>query len=221
MINQATCLRDKVILSFYSDTGARASELLAPRVKDFDLHQRLVMIPHLKHGIKKICPRCQRTAGRSTRFCSKCGQDLSKVEALGIQKRNRLIGFSQTTADLIREYVKGMDPEEPLIDLSRQAIYYIVRDAAERAGLGGKAILNPETGKMHYVHPHNFRDSLAVGWLTFSEGDANKQKALQDHLGHQSFDTTMRYNKLTPSTVQDVSEQVRQARFEPKKTAGK
>lgn len=213
MKEKAPTLRDKVIVSFYSDTGARASELLRLKKKDLDLDNNIVLIPHLKRGIRKKCPRCGKAAGRKTPFCSRCGADLAKVIPEGVEEKTRLINIAPETAMLMREYTAEMSSDDPVINLSRQQVYNIVRSAARAIGLEGKVILNPMTRKRHYVHPHSFRDSLAVDWLEAVGDNATKQKALQDHLGHSKFDTTMRYAKLTPKKVKDVSEEVRQMRF--------
>jgi len=222
MIEWPDNLRDRLILSFYGDTGCRASELLKLKVENLDLENRLVMIPHLKRGIKKKCPGrpgygdgrpCGRMAGKNTPFCSRCGADLSAVQAEGIEERNRLISIGETTAELFREYTKEMDQGDQIITISRQQVYNLVRAAAAGIGIKGKALTNPETGKKHFPHPHNFRDSLAVSWLEVAATDAGKQKALQEHLGHKNFETTMGYNKLTPGKVQEVSNEVRQMRF--------
>jgi len=213
MIATADNLRDKLILSFLSDTGCRVSELLAVRFEDIDAERQEVLIPHLKRGVKKHCPKCSRTSGRSTKFCSKCGQDLSRIEPEGIEERSRLISIGYETAELIKVFSAGAHAEKPLIPLSRQMVYKIVRDAAEASGLRGRVFLNPETGKRHFVHPHDFRTALAVSWLDYAGGDASKQKALQEQLGHRSFETTQRYNKLSPAAVRGVGDEVRKARF--------
>ncbi len=213
MIAQAKNLRDKVILSFYANTGARCSELLALKVSDLDLDGHSALIPHLKRGIKKKCPKCGRVAGRSTAFCSKCGADLSKVEAEGIQERSRLINIGKDVAELLREYTRDMQPDERIIKLTRQAVYNIVREAGVKIGLDKKAIRNTDSGKSHYVHPHSFRDALAVSWLGFAGNDVGKQKALQEHLGHVRFETTTGYLKLNPSIIKEVSDEVSRMRF--------
>ena len=213
MIDQALYLRNKVILSFYSDTGARCSELLKLKMENLDLENQVVVIPHLKRGIKKKCPGCGRSAGRNTKFCSKCGNDLALISAEGIEERSRLINIGPETTEFLKQYVEGLKPTDNIINLSRQQVYNIVRAAAFSIGIKGRAILNPETGKKHFVHPHGFRDSLAAAWLSYAGSDANKQKALQEHLGHRSFETTMRYNKLTPGKVKEVSDEVRSMRF--------
>lgn len=215
MIAKAEFPRDRVILTFLADVGCRVSELLDITVENIDLDRREVLIPHLKRGIKKKCPGCGGTAGRSQQFCSHCGGNLSKVTAEGINERSRLVNIGEATAQLLSEYIESekLKPEDKLIDLSRQQIYNVVRDSAVNIGIKGKAILNPETGKRHYVHPHTFRDSLATEWLSLALDDISMQKALQAHLGHMSFATTMRYHKLTPVTVKNVSDKIRQLRF--------
>lgn len=215
MIDWPDNLRDKLIISFYSDTGCRASEMLRVKKEDVDLESRTVLIPHLKRGTKKKCPGCGTMAGRTTTFCSKCGTDLSEVTPEGIEERNRLITVGDETARLLEEWMEPLKEEDTLIQISRQQVYNIIRNAAEGIGIKGKAMLNPETGKKHYVHPHNLRDSLAVRWLGVSGSDANAQKALQEHLGHQNFETTMRYNKLAPSQIKEIGDRVRQMTMLP------
>lgn len=212
MTTAATCLRDKVIISFYGDTGCRCSELLMVKVRDVDLVSGQVMIPHLKHGTRKKCPKCGKACGRAQGFCSYCGADISKVKAEGIQDRKRLIGLGEESIGFLTEYINGMPPDEAIIQISRRQVYNIVRTCAAAAGITGKAILNPETGRRHYVHPHSFRDSLAIDWLADAGSDANKQKALQEHLGHARYETTMRYNKLAPSEVKKTADEVRRKR---------
>ena len=215
MMEASPCLRDKLIISFLSDSGCRVSELLKVKLEHVDLEDDVVLIPHLKRGIKKTCPSCHRSAGRSQPFCARCGADLSQVIAEGIEERSRLINIGSATKELIKEYIaKRSSKTDFLINISRGHIWYIIREIAKSAGLKGKIFLNPETGKKHYPHPHSFRDSLAIDWLSIAGDDVSKQKALQEHLGHRRFETTMRYHKLTPAAVRKVSDEVRKKRFE-------
>lgn len=214
MIDSAPELRDKVVLSFYGDTGARLSELLMIKIEHIDFEGGMVLIPHLKRGSKRRkCPNCNKSSGYAQQYCGSCGGTLPAMNP-EMEQRSRLINVGQDTLDLIKLYLKTRtETTDYLINLSRQWIYQIVRRAAESIGLEGKCILNPSTGKKHFPHPHNFRDSLAVDWLTIGGADIGKQKALQDHLGHVRFDTTMRYFKLTPHQVKKVSDEIRQKRF--------
>ncbi|GAI95070.1 unnamed protein product, partial [marine sediment metagenome] len=72
--------------------------------------------------------------------------------------------------------------------------YKIVRDCAERAGLG--ELVNPETGKVHHISPHKLRDAFAVMAVRVDDsGDG--LRLLQEHLGHTSFNTTAKYRKIS------------------------
>lgn len=215
MRSAPTNLRDRVILTLLSDSGMRVSELLGITPGDIDLERGEISIQHLKRGAKKVCPKCNRTAGHSTKFCARCGHDLSRIEATGLEHRTRTISIGEETVEMLSSFLRATNipTDKQIFALTRQMVYYIVRDAALTAGLTGKVMLNPESGKHHYVHPHDFRTALAVSWLEYAGGDASKQKALQDHLGHASFDTTSRYNKLTPGRVKTVGDEVRERRF--------
>jgi integrase len=216
MINATTNLRDKVALTFLSDTGVRVSELLAIKPSDIDIDRQEVKIPHLKRGVKKHCPKCGNIAGRTSKYCAKCGTNLTNVLPEGIEERSRLISIGDDCTKILNEFLSTqskLTSDKPLINLTRQMVYKIVRDAASASGLAGKLILNSETGQKHYVHPHDFRSALAVSWLEYAAGDASKQKALQDTLGHKDFTTTQRYNKITPSAIKKTGDEVRKARF--------
>jgi integrase/recombinase XerD len=213
LIEAAPNLRDKVIISFLADTGCRISELLALTVDQIDFDQKMVLIPHLKAGIRKKCPQCGRSSGRRQNFCPRCGVDISQVVAEGNEERTRLITVGPEVLNLCREYMEKRNGDtDRLISITRQMVYKIIRACAEKAGFHGQVILNPNTGRKHFVHPHSFRDSLAVDWLTMY-GSAEGQKALQDQLGHKRFETTARYFKLTPARVAETANKVRRSRF--------
>lgn len=212
MMAEATCQRDQLIILFLADTGVRVSEMLQVKIENLDLSTKTILIPHLKRGTKKRCPKCGHTAGRSSKFCAKCGENLSLVEAEGIQERHRLITMGKKLARMLGDYIVDMKPEDRLFPITRQRVYNIVRNLAAKAGIKDR-MLNPQTGKYHHVHPHTFRASLAVDWLTASGGDLNKSKALQDHLGHVNFDTTMKYHKLSLDDVRKVSDKIQDSRF--------
>lgn len=213
LIDAAPTLRDKLIISFLADTGCRVSELLELTVQHIDFDQQLVLIPHLKIGIRKKCPKCGNSTGRRQNFCSKCGANISEVVADGEEQRTRLLGVGPRTLELCREYIEGRkDDSERLIIISRQMVYKMLRQCADQVGLSGRVILNPETGRMHFVHPHVLRSSLAVDWLMLDDSGKG-QKALQDQLGHKRYESTARYIKLTPSRVKKEAAKVRRHRF--------
>jgi integrase len=213
MLAAARCQRDRLILQFYADSGCRASELLAVTLENIDFNSGTVLIPHLKRGAKKHCSACGKTAGRSRKWCAYCGQDISKVVAEGVLERSRVISIGSDTVDQLRDFTVGLEKTDKVINLTRQQVYNIIRDMASAAGLDGKVLINPETGKRHFVHTHIMRASLAVDWLKIAATDINKQKALQTHLGHMSFDTTLKYNKLTANQVRKTADEIRQGRF--------
>ena len=222
MVEAAPYLRDEVCIKFLADTGVRVSEFLGVRVENIDFDKRLVMIPHLKVGIRKHCPNCNHTAGTHTKFCANCAADLSKVPTTGKLDRTRVIPLGQDTLDKIKEYLEARpEKSDYLMPLTRRSIYNIVKMAAEKAGLSGKVILNPETGKRHFIHPHSFRDALAVDWFaTAPEGytEDESRKALQTQLGHVRYETTVRYQKLSPDTARDIGDIIREKRFGDRKT---
>jgi integrase len=214
LLAQTTNLRDRMIVLFYYDTGCRCSELLQITWGNLDLENGTVLISHLKRGVHKICPKCSKRGGKNTAFCPKCGTGLKNVEAVGIKERKRIIDMGADLIQAIKDYTAGEEilQDRPLFKISRQAVYAVIRTLADKAGLGGKIMLNPETGKKHYVHPHSFRDALATDWLEFAKTDVNKQQALSRQLGHQDMSTTLKYNKLTPQSISKTREEVRNFR---------
>lgn len=214
MVASTPYLRDQALITLYMDTGIRVSEALKIHPEHVDTNTREVIIPHLKHGSKKICPKCHRKAGKATAWCSYCGTDLSQVQAQGLINRSRIITIGEKTAELLERYLKEENPEGAIFPMTRQNAYYIIRRAAEAIGLKGKVMLNPDTGRKHYVHPHTMRDSLAVFWLGAAGDNVSMQKALQQNLGHVSFNTTMHYHKLAPHDVRKIGDEVRRLRFQ-------
>lgn len=121
----------------------------------------------------------------------------------------RSIGISNDTANLLRQYIRseGLQEGERLFPFTRQWGYQIIRQAAERVDLGGKVMLNLESGKRHFVHPHNLRESFATRALK-ADTSIEGQIHLQKHLGHKDFSTTVRYIKFLPEERSDWLERV-------------
>ena len=70
----------------------------------------------------------------------------------------------------------------------------IIKECAEKAGL--PRLVNVESGKEHSVSPHKLRDAFAVHAVKLDDsGDG--LRLLQEHLGHQSITTTMKYRKVS------------------------
>ncbi len=200
-------LRDRLIIRFLFRAGCRVSELLSLRLDNIDWGSGMIMIRHLKSMPRKKCSSCGKSVGRRVQFCPYCGSPPGKVEVKE-EERFRLIALDQETLEMARRYVDGRSADSGLlIPLTRQMVDHIVKQAARKAGLGGKILLNPETGRMHQVSAHRFRDALALRWLE-KRGDIEGMKGLQEHLGHKDFSTTMRYEKLAPGKVKEIYKEV-------------
>lgn len=116
----------------------------------------------------------------------------------GKGSKERMVPLSPRSISLIREWLterSAMTPKKGDGDilflnrrggrLSRVMIFYIVRDLAERAGIGKK------------VSPHTLRHSFATHLL---EGGASL-RAIQEMLGHESLSTTEIYVHLDRSRL--------------------
>lgn len=130
--------------------------------------------------------------------------------------RYRVIGIGEEMAKLLAFHIsqEGLREGERLFPFTRQWGYTIIRQAAERVGFGGKIMFNPESGRKHYVHPHDLRAGMATAWIT-ARADAESQKALQEFLGHKDISTTFRYYRLADEgkavlqdVLKDISERI-------------
>lgn len=195
MVDKCRNLRDRLIIKMLFRTGMRVSELVSIKLKDTDLNSGVILIKHLKRTQRKVCLKCGTKTGRKSMFCPKCGVSL-KDAGYKESERRRLLRIDDESLSMLREYLaKRNTKSDRVIPLTRQQVLYIVREAAEEVGIG--KLLNPVTGKYHYVTPHRLRDSFAVYALSQNSSPESK-KHLQDWLGHQSFDTTARYAKYSP-----------------------
>lgn len=199
MEEATTNLRDRLLIRLLSHLGCRISEILALKVENIDYDQGTVTIQHLKTRLNLACPSCNTRLGKSHVFCPNCG---SKVEnALARSKehcRVRTLPIDGDTLDMVRDYIKRGGPvlrggQRLIFGINRHRAWQIIKECAERAGL--PRLINPETGRIHNVSPHRLRDSFAVHAVKLDDsGDG--LRILQEHLGHQSFDTTARYRKV-------------------------
>jgi integrase/recombinase XerD len=197
--NETTNLRDRLLIRILFRLGCRVSEALALKAEDVDLAQGNVTIQHLKSRSRVSCPKCQARLGRSHAFCPKCG---IKVEEVITQqqehRRVRTLPLDGDTLEMLRDYISRGGPvirggQRLIFGINRHRAWQIVRQCAERAGL--PKLNNPETGKVHNVSPHKLRDAFSV--LAVKRDDSGDGlRMLQEHLGHQSIATTMRYRKV-------------------------
>ena len=196
----AEYLRDKLLIRLLFRLGCRVSEILGLSVDNIDFHQGTVTIQHLKTRFKLACPHCSAHLGRSHRFCPKCGLEVKEVIAQEREHRRlRTLPVDGKMLGMLRDYIDRGGPishngKQLLFGINRHRAWQIVRDCAARAGLPG--LKNPETGKVHNVSPHRLRDAFAV--MAVKRNDSGDGlRLLQEHLGHQSITTTMRYRKVS------------------------
>ena len=192
------CLRNKLLIRLLFRTGCRVSETLALGVDDMDLEQRIVKIIREKERLR-LFHTCGRRLSRMDVFCPGCGVKVTDVERrLQETRRQRLIPLDKATAAMLRRFIDGGGPvakdgRQLLFPIGRNQARHLIILAAQRAGLG--PLTNPETGKEHGVSPHRLRDAFAVNALQHDDSGEG-MRFLQEHLGHQSFNTTAKYRKI-------------------------
>lgn len=194
-----TNLRDHLLIRVLFHLGCRISEALSLEVKDIDFTQGTVTIEHLKSRIKLACAKCGARLGKSHTFCPKCGVKVEEAVAREQEhRRMRILPLDGDTLELLKDYIKHGGPvtrngKKLLFCINRHRAWQIIRECAEKAGLPD--LVNPETGKVHGVSPHRLRDAFAVHAVKHDDsGDG--LRLLQEHLGHQSFNTTAKYRKV-------------------------
>jgi integrase/recombinase XerD len=196
----AGCLRDRLLIRLLFHLGCRVSEALALTVEDIDFDNATISILHLKAHLKLSCTECGQRLSRSHTFCPKCGGKVGKAQAEEQEhRRQRVLPIDKDTLEMLEEYIERGGPvlrdgKRLLLGINRHRAWQIVRDCATRADL--PELVNPETGKVHNVSPHRLRDAFAVRAVKIDDsGDG--LRLLQEHLGHQSFNTTAKYRKIS------------------------
>ena len=192
-------LRDRLLIRMLSRLGCRISEVLGLTLQDVDFTRGTVIIKHLKARLKLSCTVCGQRLGITHTFCPNCGSrvDRAKIEQQE-RRRRRVLPIDNDTLRLLNEYVQHGGPvvqngKELIFGINRHRAWQIVSQCAERAGL--PKLENPETGRVHNVSPHRLRDAFAVHAVKLDDsGDG--LRLLQEHLGHQSFNTTAKYRKV-------------------------
>ncbi len=202
----ASNMRDETLILFLSRSGCRISEALALCVEDIDFDQCTVTIKHLKRRLKLSCPGCGAGLGATHAFCPKCGVKIEKSQAEEQERRRqRVLPLDDETLDMLRQYIQRGGPvmkngKQMIFGINRHRAWQVVTDCAKRAGL--PKVVNPETGRTHNVSPHRLRDAFAVMAIKLNDtGDGLRM--LQEHLGHQSFNTTARYRKVAGEEHRD------------------
>ncbi len=200
MERSATNLRDRLLVRLLFHLGCRISEALAIKVEDIDFDHSTVTIRHLKARVELHCPNCKARLGKSHKFCPVCGHSIDKAETEEKEHRRlRTLPLDSETLAALREYIgRGgyafKNGQRLIFGINRHRAWQIIRDCAERAEL--PKLVNPETSKVHNVSPHKLRDAFAVHAVKLDDsGDG--LRLLQEHLGHQSFNTTAKYRKVS------------------------
>jgi integrase/recombinase XerD len=198
--NAATCLRDRLLIRLLTKLGCRISEALGLTVEDIDFSQCTVTIQHLKSRIRLNCPDCEARLGKQHCFCPGCGRKIDKtLLEEGQHRRIRTLPLDDKTLGMLHEYIDRGGPvnrsgKRFVFGINRHRAWQVVRECAKRAGL--PRLVNPETGRVHNVSPHKLRDAFAIHAVKLDDsGDG--LRLLQEHLGHQSFNTTAKYRKVS------------------------
>jgi integrase/recombinase XerD len=199
MEEAASNLRDKLLIQTLFHLGCRISEALSLKVDDIDFNQGTLTIIHLKRRLKLSCSNCGARLGAAHVFCPKCGNRIGKSQVEEQEhRRQRVLPINQDTMKMLKEYIRRGGPvvkdgKQLIFGINRHRAWQIIKECAEKAGL--PKLINPETGKLHNISPHKLRDAFAVNAVKVNDsGDG--LRLLQEHLGHQSFNTTARYRKV-------------------------
>ncbi len=192
-------LRDKILIHLLFRLGCRISEALTIVIDNIDFTQGTITIQHLKTRIKLTCPDCGCSLARNAHFCPKCGVKVKDAVAKQIEHRKqRILPVDNNTLAMLNDYIgRGgptvKDGKRLLFSVNRHRAWQIIKKAAEKAGLS--KLTNPESGITHNVSPHTLRVAFTVNAVKINDtGDGLRM--LQEHLGHQSFNTTAKYRKV-------------------------
>jgi len=196
----ASNLRDKLLIRTLFHLGCRVTEALGLTVEDIDFSRALLTIKHLKKRLKLSCSNCGTRLGAAHLFCPKCGGRIEKSQTEEQEhRRQRVLPIDGDTLKMLKEYVRRGGPilrngKNLIFGINRHRAWQIIKECAEKAGL--PKLVNPETGRIHNISPHKLRDAFAVMAVKHNDsGDGLRM--LQEHLGHQSFNTTAKYRKVS------------------------
>jgi integrase/recombinase XerD len=200
MEKATTNLRDRLLVRLLFRLGCRVSEALTLTVEDVDLGRSTITIKHLKACLKLSCINCGQRLGRSHVFCPKCGGRVEKAQTEQQERRRqRVLPVDGETLTILKDYIRRGGPvlrdgKRLIFGINRHRAWQIVKECAGKARL--PKLINPETGRLHNVSPHRLRDAFAVHAVKLDDsGDG--LRLLQEHLGHQSFNTTAKYRKVS------------------------
>ena len=195
----ATNLRDQLLIRLLFRLGCRVSEALAIGVEDIDFSSGTITIKHLKRRIRYICPECKTGLAARHRYCPGCGMEITSAQRNELEHHwQRHLPIDRETLDFLDGYIKkggavSRSNKRLIFSINRHRAWQIIKQCADKAGL--PKLINTETGKVHNVSPHRLRDAFACHAVKLDDsGDG--LRLLQEHLGHQSFNTTAKYRKV-------------------------
>ncbi len=199
LAGEAECLRDQLLIRLSFFLACRVSAIIAIATDDIDFKQETITIKHLKERIKLSCPDCGVRLSKHHIYCPGCSRKISEaIKEKFEQHRRRILPIDPETLEILREYLDRGEPFNSngrlvIFGINRHRAWQIIKQCAIKAGL--PLLINPETGKKHHISPHRLRDSFAVHAVKHDDsGDGLRM--LQEHLGHASIATTMRYRKV-------------------------
>jgi integrase/recombinase XerD len=192
-------LRDRMLIRLLFRLGCRISEILGLKIEDIDFSHSSITIQHLKARLKLSCTNCGQRLSRSHTFCPRCGGEIEKAKMEEQQQhRQRILPVDEETLKMLQEYIERGGPvvrggKTLIFGINRHRAWQIIKECAEKAGL--PKLMNTETGREHNVSPHRLRDAFAV-YAVKLDDSGDGLRMLQEHLGHQSFNTTAKYRKV-------------------------
>ncbi len=156
--------RDRAMLELLYATGVRVSELTTLRISSLDLEEGVLLV-FGKGSRERLLPVGRVAIAAARRYVGQVRSTLDRGEGDGFVFLNR----------------RGRP-------ISRMAVWTLVKDAAERAGIGKP------------VSPHTLRHTFATHLL---EGGADLA-AVQELLGHADISTTQIYTHLDREHLREV-----------------
>ncbi len=201
MAQVAKCVRDEVFIRVLFWAGCRVSEAIGIRVEDVNPAQGTVTIKHLKTRIRLSCPQCGTRLSRAAKFCPGCGKDVpAPLKQEQEMHRIRTIPLEKQTMERLMYFIRRDKTEGLIFKIGRHQAQIVVRECAMRAGV--EELVNPETGKSRGISPHRLRDAFAI--MAVQHDDSTDGiRMLQEHLGHQSIATTMKYRKVAGKELRE------------------
>lgn len=204
---QPTNPHDRLLICLLAHLGCRISEALALTVQDIDFQRGTITIQHLKTSLRLSCPECGARLARRHKFCPGCSLKVGNIVAREEkQRRLRTLPADNDTMKMLQHYVEvGYPKDGCLFNIGRKYAWQLVKGYALAAGL--EMLINPETGKTHFVSPHQLRNAFAIRAIKV-DNTTDGVKMLQEWLGHSNINTTMGYRKVSGGELKSWYERV-------------